>query len=64
MTETHAKLGIKEIEEMVGKKAEKVVVRARDIVLYFCGGVVAGSCNIGPHEGGCAATIEWRIKKW
>lgn len=49
-------LGIKDVEEMVGKKAAHVVIRARDIVLYFCGGLT--------ENGGLAATLEWRIKRW
>lgn len=47
-------LSIKDVEDLVGKKASDIVVRARDIVLYFTGGIT--------DTGGLAATIEWRIK--
>lgn len=47
-------LSIKDVEDLVGKKASDIRVRTRDIVLYFTGGIT--------DTGGLAATVEWRIK--
>lgn len=64
MTTEHTKLGIKEVEDMVGKKATRVDVRERDIVLFFNTPGAPGGCHVGPHEGSAGADLQWRIRRW
>jgi hypothetical protein len=64
MTEAPVQLGIKEVEELVGKKAIRVDVRDRDIVLHFTSMGMESGCPLGPHEGSSGADLQWRIRRW